>query len=178
MRYLLRGLLWPISSHQVIRLRFITKKIQRYRCELSCCSTLEEKHFVVVWYLPTGKLWVYILLIAQQMKEISKNYKRVRRSFSVFLRMEMKWGPRWDISITLIAEPCQFSVSVAALANTEVGRVAGPGLKLKVVSLLLDLSISDSYSVGQPAKNEWQKCHVALFSVLLPATTRYWTNTK
>jgi len=53
-----------------------------------------------------------------------------RRSASAASAIEMNSRPRWLISITLMPEPCQSSISAAACCRTSSGSAAGPAEKL------------------------------------------------
>src|SRR6188472_157185 len=52
-----------------------------------------------------------------------------RRSASAFARIDMKWLPRWLISITDMPLPSQSSNSACARCSTGSGMAAGPALK-------------------------------------------------
>src|SRR6185503_5754526 len=52
-----------------------------------------------------------------------------RRSASAFARIDMKWLPRWLISITDMPLPFQSSISDRASSSTGSGNAAGPARK-------------------------------------------------
>jgi len=65
-----------------------------------------------------------------RMRNCAGTASSVRRSASAVSAIEMNSLPRWLISITLMPEPCQSSISAAAWRSTSSGSTAGPAEKL------------------------------------------------